>query len=113
MRNRESSRHLLFNEEGLLAGWRHNLKKEEILCRPQDNPLQPLAFSGLHIIRPAIFDFFPEEAVFSIINLYLEVGRHTPIQYYLHDQSLWLDVGKPAALEKAGAVLDKIKHTLA
>ncbi len=106
-RQRDSSRHLLFNREGLLSGWRHNRTGEERICRPGSFH-HALAFSGIHVLSPRIFQWMPERDVFSIIDVYLEAGGAEPIRAFRHDDSLWLDVGKPPALERAAVLVQKI-----
>lgn len=107
VRDRESSRKLLFNEDQLLCGWRNNKTGAEKICRntPQ---MTPLAFSGLHVISPAIFKLMPDKAVFSIIDTYLEAGKIFDIRAYRHDEGLWLDVGKIPQLEKAQTLITEL-----
>ncbi|MCB0587881.1 MAG: nucleotidyltransferase family protein [Phaeodactylibacter sp.] len=107
VRNRASSRHLLFDEAGFLAGWRHNRTGEERISRPAAR-YQPLAFSGLYVLSPRIFEFMPPGPVFSIIDVFLEAAKAERLLAYRHDDSLWLDVGKVAALEQAEALVKKI-----
>ncbi|MCO6488705.1 MAG: nucleotidyltransferase family protein [Phaeodactylibacter sp.] len=107
VRERPSSRHLLFDEGGLLAGWRHNRTGEERISRPVPK-YQPLAFSGLYVLSPRIFEFMPPGPVFSIIDVFLEAAKSERLQAYRHDASLWLDVGKPDALGKAEALVKDI-----
>ena len=105
VRDRPSSRHLLFSREGRLVGWRHDRTGEERRCRPE-SAAATLAFSGIHIINPALFDFMPDgPAVFSIIDTYLTAGRTERIMGYRHDQDHWLDVGKLPALRQAEDLL--------
>ena len=60
-----------------------------------------MAFSGIHIVEPQIFDFMPEEDRFSIVQVYLELAKTKNIKGYLDNSELWMDVGKPAQLEEA------------
>ncbi|MCB0598310.1 MAG: nucleotidyltransferase family protein [Lewinellaceae bacterium] len=107
VRDRPSSRHLLFDEVGQLAGWRHNRTGEERISR-RGVAYQPLAFSGLYVLSPRIFEFMPPGPVFSIIDVFLEAAKSERLLAYRHDDSLWLDVGKIAALEKAEALINNI-----
>jgi len=59
------------------------------------------AFSGIHIISPECINLFPQKEIFSIIDFYIEVIKTHSIGGYFHDDTLWLDVGKPEALEEA------------
>lgn len=107
-RQRQSSRYLLFDDEGRLAGWRNARTGEERICRKVAH-YHPLAFSGIYVLSPAIFEYMPTQAVFSIIDVFLEAGRTEKIVACRHDDALWLDVGRPAALEQAQEVVPKIE----
>lgn len=107
VRNRESSRHLLFDQDQILSGWQHNRTGEQKICRQVPN-FNPLAFSGLHVISPEIFKLMPEKQVFSIIDVYLEAGKTHKIMAYPHDNDAWLDVGKLSELEKAETLIESI-----
>ncbi len=99
VRDRESSRKLLFDEQFTLCGWQ-NMKTGEQKISRHTEVQTPLSFSGIHVIHPDLFRLFPEQDVFSIIDVYLAAARHRNIQAYRHDHNLWVDVGKPEALEK-------------
>jgi NDP-sugar pyrophosphorylase family protein len=107
VRERESSRYLLFDENKLLSGWRHARTGEEKIAREVDASL-PYAFSGIHIARPDIFDYMPDIEVFSIIDVYLNAAQHEKLQGYIDTSKYWLDVGKLPALEKAAQLVPHI-----
>ena len=107
VRKRQTSRYLLFDEGGRLSGWRHARTGEERICRPAAH-YHPLAFSGIYVLSPGIFSYMPDEEVFSIIDVFLQAGQTETLLAYRHDDSLWLDVGKPAALEQAQQVIGEI-----
>ena len=90
---RLSSRQLLFNKENLLSGWQNNQTKQEIITRENQN-LNPLAFSGVHIIRPEALELMPNENKFSIINHYLELSKNNDLLAFKHENILWYDLGK-------------------
>lgn len=109
VRQRETSRYLLFDEQLQLCGWQNARSGETRLSR--DKPgLAPLAFSGIHMLSPAVFTHMPEgQTVFSIIDVYLEAAKAEPIYGYRHDDSFWLDVGKHPALTKAEQLLPQLE----
>lgn len=110
VRNRVTSRYLLFNEENQLVGWKNEKTGEIKASRNfEENEIRKLAFSGLHVIDPAIFKKMPNESVFSIIEVYLEAAKENSIIAYPHDESIWLDVGKIPSLKKAEKIIDKIE----
>jgi len=109
VRKRESSRYLLFDEAMQLSGWRHARTGEEKIARERSEYF-PYAFSGIHIASPAIFDFMPDQAIFSIIEVYLRAAREEPLYGYLDEGSHWLDVGKIPALTEAEQLVRLIQY---
>lgn len=107
IRNRQSSRYLLFDEAQILSGWRNVKTGEQKTCRTA-HPHHDFAFSGIHVIDPRIFNFMPEEAVFSIIDVYLKAGQTEKIQGYPHSSGRWLDVGKIPAIAQAEQILPEL-----
>jgi len=109
-RRRETSRYLLFDEQNTLQGWK-NIKTGEIrLPAHSEAELTPLAFSGIHVVNPAIFNLMRQQGKFSIIETYLDLVPHHTLKAYPHDNNIWLDVGKPDSLEKAQHILQDIDY---
>lgn len=106
VRRRKSSRHLLFDRDRQLVGWRHNRTGEVRMSRdlPEED-YQGFAFSGIQVIDPGLFRFFPDEMVFSTIDLYLAAAKTETILAYGHDADIWLDVGKLPAVQEAEGLL--------
>ena len=71
---------------------------------------RPLAFSGVHVIEPALLDLIPQRGVFSIIETYLSLAAEQHIQAYAHDADYWLDLGKPERLQQAEQLLQQQNH---
>lgn len=108
VRHRESSRQLIFDGENQLCGWRNTPKKEQIIVRAAPE-LNLMAFSGIQVISPELFAFFPpRQKVFSTIDVYLAAAVQGRILAYPHDGDFWLDVGKPEQIPKAEAALPTI-----
>jgi len=101
VQQRESSRQLLFNDQLQLCGRRAGKNKEpEIVC-PSPH-LDPLAFSGIHIISPRLFPLMTDDGIFSIIDSYLRLAAAgEKIIAFRSDQYYWRDLGKPADLAQA------------
>lgn len=99
--DRSTGRYLLFNDDGLLRGWMNRKSGETRPGGINVESLHPYAFSGIHVIDPSIFDLIEEKGRFSLIDLYLRLSVEANIRAYVHDSSKWLDIGTPAALEKA------------
>jgi mannose-1-phosphate guanylyltransferase len=102
VRERETSRQLLFDERGLLCGRRTGDAEAEIV-RSVEAP-RPLAFCGIHVMAPRLLETMEEEGVFSIIDTYLRLAAGGErIAAFRADAYYWRDLGKPeqiAAAEK-------------
>ncbi len=112
VRKRKTSRYLLFNAEKELCGWENQRSGEEIIVK-KNRSLTPLAFSGIHIIDPKIFDLITEKGVFSIIKTYLNLAENHAIMAYDHSKDFWLDVGRPENLTEANRNLPSGNKTKA
>jgi len=101
VQKRESGRQLLFDEHQHLCGRRAGRDRKPEIVRPAPR-LDPLAFSGIHVISPRLFPRMKEEGVFSIIDSYLRlVASGETIAAFRADQYYWRDLGKPADLQQA------------
>ena len=73
----------------------------------RSQPLQPLAFSGIHIISSRLLPMLTEEGIFSIIPSYLRLApQGQKILAFRADQYYWRDLGKPADLAQAALDLE-------
>jgi len=100
VQRRESSRQLLFGERMQLCG-RRVAKKEDEITRAASK-LEPLAFTGIHVISPRLLTMICEEGAFSIIDAYLRLaGQGERIQGCRVDEYYWRDLGKPEQLQAA------------
>lgn len=109
---RKTSRCLLFDEVHTLCGWRNLKTGEEKWARRIESTQESLlqaSFSGIHIIDPRIFQEITQEGKFSIIDTYLELGATHRIAGFCHDESGWLDVGKPETLEQAQKMMQGLE----
>lgn len=94
VRNRETSRYLLFDEANRLSGWENRAEGKQRITRDVAQYL-PLAFSGIQVIDPAIFPRITERGKFSLIDLYLRLSEHQLIMGFEENSSCWRDAGKP------------------
>jgi len=100
VRNRETQRYLLFDENFQLCG-KENIATNEKNLIPnisQNTYLQRFAFSGIHVISSEIFLFMPAKEVFSITELYLSAAQSQKIIGFLHNEGRWADMGKVEAV---------------
>jgi NDP-sugar pyrophosphorylase family protein len=110
VQDRETSRYLLFDERQQLCGRRIGPdQKDELVGSGQ--PAQALAFSGIHIISPRIFELMQENGVFSIIAAYLRLaGQGEKILSFRADDYYWRDMGRPDDVLQAA--LDLKQHAM-
>ena len=105
---RQTSRYLLFNENNILKGWINKSNGQTKSAVPNFNPAnyEELAFSGIHVLNPSILkemDKFPDK--FSVIDFYLSLCNHKPINAFIPSESRMIDVGKPESLKEANNFL--------
>ena len=98
--SRTTSRYLLFDRQDNLCGWRNVQTGQERMARP-DTDLQQKAFSGIHVIGPAIFPLIRMKGKFSMIDLYLDLAATRVIRGHDHTDSKLIDVGKPESAVEA------------
>jgi N-acetyl-alpha-D-muramate 1-phosphate uridylyltransferase len=99
VRKRPTSRSLLVDNNIQLCGWRNHETGEVITCYNADH--LELAFSGVHILSPEVFDLMPE-GPFSIITFYLKMASQGKvIACHLHQEDFWLDLGRISQLQEA------------
>ena len=107
--SRVTSRYFLFDKHMDLCGWENTKTTEIKMARPGSQNLARFAFSGIHIIDPAIFRFMDQDGKFSIVDTYLELAADHKITGFEHNPENWVDMGKPEELKKAEKLLEKIK----
>jgi len=104
VQSRETSRPLLFDNHLQLRGRRIDNNDSVISseARNLSSPLQPLAFSGIHMISARLLPLLTEEGIFSIIPAYLRLASQgQPILAFRADTYYWRDLGRPADLAQA------------
>ena len=108
VRDRKTSRYLLFDNDFTLCGWQNVKTGEKKIAR--DKPgLIPFAFSGIHIIEPAIFNLITETGRFSIIDVYLKLAKEYRILGYDHSLTQWLDLGRTENLKEAEGLFSTLE----
>ncbi len=101
VQDRQTSRYLLFDQGMLLSGRRSGQDEASELVRASQ-PVQALAFSGIHVISPRLLKMMNEEVAFSIINLYLRLAHEgEKIMGFRADPYYWRDLGKPENVAQA------------
>jgi NDP-sugar pyrophosphorylase family protein len=101
VQKRESSRQLLFDEHLQLCGRLAGRDREPEIVRPSPR-LEPLAFSGIHVISPRLLPMLTEDGIFSIIAPYLRLVRQgEQIVGFRADGYYWRDLGRIEDLQQA------------
>jgi NDP-sugar pyrophosphorylase family protein len=101
VRDRVTSRYLLFDEQLQLCGRRSGRDERDEIVHPSRSA-QALAFCGIHIISPRLFALMTEEGAFSIITTYLRLAAQgEKIAAFRADEYYWRDLGKPDDLRQA------------
>ncbi len=106
---RKTQRYFLFDEENRLRGWT-NLATGEVRSPYKDidpEKCRKLAFSGIHLISPEIFNAFERLQMgdrFSIVDLYLKACAEYPIYGVVPPEFTMVDVGKFATLPEAESI---------
>lgn len=94
VKDRSTSRNLLFTQDKLLAGWNYPERNLTIITRESRKGYDEKAFSGIYIIDPSLFKHFPEESIFSITPWMIELSKDVDILSYDHSGDLWFDLGR-------------------
>lgn len=102
---RPAQRRLLYGSHGRLCGWENTETGQRKMTSDPGTEVQSLAFSGVHVIDPALYGMIKEQGRFSILDVYLRLASDVRIEAYVDDDSVWIDAGTPAELEKAGSML--------
>jgi NDP-sugar pyrophosphorylase family protein len=102
--NRDTARYLLFDSNLRLNGWT-NIKTGEVKSPFETldvSSCQRLAFSGIHVISPKVFDLMSGwNGKFSVIDFYLEVAAKETIKGFVPENLKMIDVGKIDSLHDA------------
>lgn len=104
VKNRTSSRYLLFDENNDLIGWNHDAKKLYKWRKSPPGTYRTLAFSGIHIIGARFAGTFQKDDKFSIIETYLN-NEELIIKGIEHTNNQFVDAGKHETLSAAEALM--------
>lgn len=108
VRERKSSRYLLFDDEDNLCGWKNVKTGTTKIKKQQHTELHEFAFSGYQILSPKIFETCTFSGVFSMIDWYLDICNQHTIKAFHHNQDIWIDIGSAEQLANANAAANSI-----
>lgn len=103
---RDTTRHLLFDQTGYLAGW-ENADEHTTQVVGGEADLDPLGFSGIQVVSPKIFPYMDIfQYPFSIIAVYMHaVQRGERVLGARFDGNYWIDIGRPKQLKELQQLL--------
>lgn len=103
---RESSRQFLFDDQMRLVGWKNNKTNGYKWVEAEELNAEPLSFSGIHVLSPAIFELMPKSGSFSITDVYLKLASGHQVIGYDHTGDVVVDVGKPESVVIAETIFN-------
>lgn len=101
IQSRATRRGFIVDEQNVICGHEDKDNERIRLKRIPQGKSRFLAFCGIHIISPAIFQYMDQAGRFSIIETYLKlIEERLPILGFPADEFYWKDIGKLATLEE-------------
>lgn len=116
---RETQRYLLFDESNRLCGWTNvatgEVKGEEAKRRSDKETIKQLAFSGMQVLNPRIFECMNQVIAekgkkFSLIDLYLSIAKTEVLRAFIPENYRMMDVGKIDQISEAEAFAQAISY---
>ena len=101
VKDRPTSRSLLFNVRMELVGWRHNEKDEEVILHEDQDIAFAYGNSCIQVIRPEFFKLVETTGPFSLTKTYLKLARDHIIRGFEHNDDYWYDLGRYSNFRKA------------
>ena len=107
---RDTQRYLLFDETNRLCGWTNiatgEIRPASLASSPNSLIASRLAFSGMQVLNPRIFDVMDKVVAekgdkFSLIDLYLCIAEKEILRAFIPENYRMMDVGKIAQLSEA------------
>lgn len=112
---RKTSRYFLFNDNLEMVGWKNTTTGEIKSPSPRtiSKSTVALAFGGIHIINPCIFDtlnkYAPYGSKFSITHFYIDNCENLKIKAYKAVGYKWVDMGKPDSFIEAQNIASELQ----
>ena len=98
VRNRPDNKLFLIDKKGLIHGWCNKVTGEQIITGRLNKDLSEIAFSGIHIVNPEIFNYM-NEGIYSMTTLYLKLAAEHKIWTFIQNGGYWFDIGTPEDLK--------------
>lgn len=100
LKDRQSSRKLLFDADMCLCGWRNNQTREQIDVVGAKKEAYELSYSGIALMKSSFAMNLPGKGVFPIIPALLKAAVRYEIKGCVLPHK-WIDVGKIHELDEA------------
>ncbi|MBL7113662.1 MAG: NTP transferase domain-containing protein [Bacteroidales bacterium] len=94
VKDRPTSRSLLFDDQLQLIGWKHNETGEEIHLKDKQQVAYAYGNSCVQVIQPEFFKLVNLEGPFSLTESYLDLARDHTIRGFEHNDDYWFDLGR-------------------
>ncbi len=92
VQERDAGRKLGFNENMELKAWKNFKTNETIFVDKENENIEFMAFSGIHIVSNDIFKLLPPDKAYPIIPEYLKIAKSNKILAYKHSEPVF-DLG--------------------
>ncbi len=92
IRNRKTSRYLLFDSNDRMTGWKNKKTGEIKLCNNEKH-YKELAFSGISLVDTCVLNEIKTIEKKSLISFYLDICKDKKILAYNHGEDHWFDCG--------------------
>ncbi|MEW6616173.1 MAG: RNase adapter RapZ [Thermodesulfobacteriota bacterium] len=110
LQERLSTNYFVVDSMNIVCGLYYSQKGLIDVRRQHKGPVRHLAFNGIHVISPEIFNEIKEVGKFSIVSLYLRlIEEGFLICAYIDNSQLFADIGNPEGLERADEWFSKTK----
>lgn len=104
---RETTRPLLFDDQGFLVGY-ENTEKQSGEIFGSRALARPLAFTGIQVIAPSVLSYFSMKTPFSSISGYLSAARDgQKVLAYETSGFYWIDMGRQEHLQELRVLVDE------
>ena len=107
VRNRSTSRYLLFDKNYKLSGWQNVSTNEIRWVDTRVNDIKKLAYSGIYMIDPEFPNFIKQEGSFSIIDSWLNIAGREKVVGYPDEKGTWHDLGTIERINNAQNLSDR------
>jgi MurNAc alpha-1-phosphate uridylyltransferase len=104
----DDARCFLFDKQNALIGWENRTTGSQRVIRKEEH--FAFGFCGVSLLNSAIFDFFPPEKKFSIVDAWLAAAAQSSSAVKAHRVSpdLFFDIGTPEQLAASQATFSAV-----